>query len=117
MRAAMAHRATRLVPRARSAAEKEQEATGESIFMGVPGISASFRWHGQRIHYRCAGDGPPLVLVHAPDVGACCAEWRRNMEALSHAFTVFAVDLPGYGMSTIEHRPYTADLYIRYLTE
>lgn len=47
--------------------------------------------------YSRAGAGPPLLLLHGLLGGSFC--WRRNMEALSHSHTVFAIDLPGHGES------------------
>jgi pimeloyl-ACP methyl ester carboxylesterase len=61
------------------------------------------------------GFGPPLILVHAPDVGACCVEWRHNIEALAAVYSVFAVDLPGYGLSDIHRGSYTAEMYVQFL--
>src|SRR6266481_605328 len=92
-------------------------ASGASILEGMPGTSASFRWHGERIHYRCMGFGPPLLLVHSPDIGGSCVEWRHNVEALSAVYTVYAVDLPGYGLSDIHKGAYGAELYIGFLTD
>ena len=92
-------------------------ASGASILEGVPGTSASFRWRGERIHYRCMGLGPPLLLVHSPDIGGSCVEWRHNIEALSSAYTVYAVDLPGYGLSDIHKDTYNASLYINFLAD
>ncbi len=109
----MRHRAMQVAPKARNAPEPGP--SGSSIFAGVAGSSASFRWHGERMHYRCAGDGPSIVLVHAPDIGGCCVEWRRNIDSLAAHHTVFAVDLPGYGLSEIQPRAYTAETYIQFL--
>lgn len=52
---------------------------------------------GRQVHYRRAGDGPPLVLVH----GFPGSSWTLEplMEALAGSFTVIAPDLPGYGES------------------
>jgi len=83
----------------------------------MPGASFYYIWHGERIHYRQLGDGPPLVLIHTPDVGASCVEWRRNIEALSVAYSVFAPDLPGYGLSEVRRRPYTAELFVRFISD
>ncbi len=50
-----------------------------------------------RIHYRRAGAGPPLVLLHGyPQTGHM---WRKVMPALAERFTVVAPDLRGYGDS------------------
>jgi pimeloyl-ACP methyl ester carboxylesterase len=53
---------------------------------------------GQRIAYRRAGDGPPLVLLHGNPLDS--REWRRQFDGLSDAFTVVAWDMPGCGKSS-----------------
>jgi pimeloyl-ACP methyl ester carboxylesterase len=53
--------------------------------------------HGRRVHYRCAGSGPPLVLLHA--LGENSYSWGRVVPALAAAHTVIAPDLPGFGDS------------------
>jgi pimeloyl-ACP methyl ester carboxylesterase len=52
---------------------------------------------GHRMRYLRAGSGPPLVLVHG--LMGYSFSFRRNMEALSRKFTVYAIDLPGIGYS------------------
>src|SRR5262245_4291512 len=52
---------------------------------------------GRRIRLLQLGDGPPLVLVHG--FGASADWWLPNMSALAARFTVYAVDLPGFGES------------------
>lgn len=44
-----------------------------------------------------AGEGPPLVLMHG--LAGSGAWWQRNLPALSGAFRVTAIDLPGFGAS------------------
>jgi haloacetate dehalogenase len=52
---------------------------------------------GVRIHYRRAGHGPGMVLLHGfPQTGHC---WRKVMPALAQRWTVLAADLRGYGDS------------------
>ena len=53
---------------------------------------------GLRIAYERAGEGPPLLLLHG-FVGDS-REWRRQIDALSDAFTVVAWDAPGSGRSS-----------------
>ncbi len=63
-------------------------------------MSISTRWlelDGLKIHYQTAGTGPPLVLLHGLLGGSFC--WRDNLEALAQQHTVFALDLPGHGLS------------------
>lgn len=52
---------------------------------------------GLRIRYRRAGSGPPLVLLHGAYEDSRI--WRRQLDALSDQFTVFAWDAPGCGHS------------------
>lgn len=52
---------------------------------------------GLRIRYRRAGQGPPLVLLHGAYEDSRI--WRRQLDALSDEFTVFAWDAPGCGGS------------------
>ncbi|TMC57785.1 MAG: alpha/beta fold hydrolase [Chloroflexota bacterium] len=44
-------------------------------------------------------DAKPLVLLHGFGPGASSFEWRKNIDALSTQFRVFAVDLLGFGLS------------------
>jgi pimeloyl-ACP methyl ester carboxylesterase len=43
------------------------------------------------------GSGPPLLLLHG--LGGSGTWWDRNLPALSAAFSVTTVDLPGFGSS------------------
>jgi pimeloyl-ACP methyl ester carboxylesterase len=111
----MPGRSVKLSPKGISS--DEAAVSGASILEGMPGTSASFRWHGERIHYRCMGFGPPLILIHSPDVGGSCVEWRHNIEALAAVYTVYAIDLPGYGLSDIHKGSYNAEMYIRFVAD
>lgn len=44
------------------------------------------------------GEGPPLVMVHG--FGAGIGLWVNNLEALSQKYTVYAIDVPGFGRSS-----------------
>lgn len=62
------------------------------------------------VHYRVAGDGPAVVLLH--DSPRSSAMHLPQLEALSDQFTVIALDTPGYGRSQPlppEPRPTIAD--------
>lgn len=46
-----------------------------------------------------AGIGPPLVLVHSINAASSAAEMRPLFERCAATRTVFAIDLPGFGLS------------------
>ncbi len=53
-----------------------------------------------RFHYTVSGSGDPVVLVHGG--GVWLYSWRETMEALARSHTVYAVDLPGHGYTTLK---------------
>lgn len=64
----------------------------------IEGSSSSWAHiDGAQMHYAMAGSGPPLVLLHGLLGGSFC--WRFNIPALASSRTVFALDLPGMGLS------------------
>ncbi|CAN6475347.1 unnamed protein product [Victoria cruziana] len=58
-----------------------------------------WRWRGHAINFSQSGigEGPPLLLVHG--FGASIGHWRRNIKVLAEIYTVFAIDLLGFGAS------------------
>ena len=51
----------------------------------------------RQVHYRRAGSGPPVVLLHpSPNSSASMAPFMR---ALAPNFTAIALDTPSYGLS------------------
>ena len=48
-----------------------------------------------RLRYTVAGAGPPLLLIHG--LGASGRWWRQSVPALSSHFSVYLVDLVGFG--------------------
>ena len=59
---------------------------------------------GLQIHYRAAGSGPPLILIHG--IGANIFAWRLVFDQLARDYTVYALDLKGHGLSD---KPSTGD--------
>jgi pimeloyl-ACP methyl ester carboxylesterase len=57
-----------------------------------------------------AGQGPPLLLVHSVNAAASAAEIRPLFDRWRGSRTVFAIDLPGYGLSDRGDRDYTPRL-------
>lgn len=56
------------------------------------------------------GEGRPVILVHTINAAASAAEVRPLFESLSQYRTVYAIDLPGYGLSERADRLYTPRL-------
>jgi pimeloyl-ACP methyl ester carboxylesterase len=63
-----------------------------------------------RVSYFVAGEGPPLLLIHSVNAAASCAEVRPLYEHFRAWRTVYALDLPGFGLSERSDHPYTIEL-------
>ena len=68
---------------------------------------------GLPIHYLAAGEGPPLVLLHA--LGESALDWRWVLPALAHTNRVYAPDLPGFGYSAKPSADYSPDFFARFV--
>jgi pimeloyl-ACP methyl ester carboxylesterase len=55
-----------------------------------------------RCHYVKIGQGPSIILIHGG--GTWSYTWRYNLDELAKHFTVYAVDMPGFGLTTVEDR-------------
>jgi pimeloyl-ACP methyl ester carboxylesterase len=51
------------------------------------------------IHYQQCGEGPPAILLHG--LGGSTADWSETMPALAGAYRLYALDLPGFGLSPV----------------
>ncbi|QIO21092.1 alpha/beta fold hydrolase [Haloarcula sp. JP-L23] len=56
---------------------------------------------GARIHYRAAGDGHPVVLLHGGIIDAAHVSWPPVFDRLAPEYYVLAPDLLGYGESDL----------------
>ncbi|MGH8457823.1 MAG: alpha/beta fold hydrolase, partial [Nevskiales bacterium] len=70
----------------------------------------------QDIHYRDAGHGPPLILLHANPGDS--RDYDSIVDELARFFRVLRVDWPGYGGSPAPEPPELAgaSLYLKVLT-
>ncbi|MCP4715028.1 MAG: alpha/beta hydrolase [Deltaproteobacteria bacterium] len=57
---------------------------------------------GKKIHYTKTGKGPALILVHG--FGGGLFVWDKLIPLLSDNFTLYAIDLPGFGLSEKPHK-------------
>jgi pimeloyl-ACP methyl ester carboxylesterase len=60
---------------------------------------------GVKIHYEVAGQGPPLVFVHANPFDRRL--WTYQVARFSQQFTTINVDIRGYGFSDKPETPFT----------
>jgi pimeloyl-ACP methyl ester carboxylesterase len=63
------------------------------------------RANGLDIYYEKAGQGPPLLLIHALPFNHNL--WQYQVASLSDRFTTYAVDLRGWGRSAKPTAPFT----------
>lgn len=85
--------------------------------VSLGGREGRFDWQGQEIWFSQQGSGPPLLLVHAPQVGGSSLEWLANVKGLARGHAIYALDLLGFGQSAKPLLHYTGDLYARLLRD
>ena len=68
---------------------------------------------GLNTHYLTAGEGPPLVLLHA--LGESAFDWRWVLLTLAHTHRVYAPDLPGFGYSAKPAADYSPAFFARFV--
>ncbi|GCE14152.1 alpha/beta fold hydrolase [Tengunoibacter tsumagoiensis] len=80
----------------------------------LEGDASTYTWKYGQIFYKRAGNAelPPLVLLHTPEIGGSSYEMRYLIKELAHAYQVYALDLPGFGLSDRPALEYTAETYI-----
>ena len=61
------------------------------------GYEKYMTFNGARIRYSVLGSGPVVVLLHG--LGGFLETWGLNMYPLSNHCKVYAIDLPGHGLS------------------
>src|SRR4051794_26150635 len=80
--------------------------------------SRYYTWRRRhQVHYRRRGLGDPLLLVHNIYAGASGEEFAHKGDGLARHFTVYAVDLLGFGDSAAPWMKYTAGLYVDLLRD
>lgn len=80
------------------------------------GEVSTFGWRFGDIYYAKKGKGEPVLLLHGTETGSSAYEWRSMIGTLAESYTVYAIDLPGYGRSDKEKMLYTNYLYVDAVT-
>jgi 4,5:9,10-diseco-3-hydroxy-5,9,17-trioxoandrosta-1(10),2-diene-4-oate hydrolase len=70
---------------------------------------------GIEICYEIMGKGDNLLLVHGNGIGR--PVWDNLVPDLSKYYTVYALDLPGFGCSDMPDIPYNVPFYAEYLNK
>jgi pimeloyl-ACP methyl ester carboxylesterase len=71
---------------------------------------------GTRVHYRIEGSGPPLVLVHG--VMAQLQTWDGWVDRLAQHFTMYRLDVPGFGLTgPAATRNYTPEYSLQFFEQ
>ena len=81
----------------------------------LPGDIAYYDWIYGKVAYYRLGQGTPLLLVHTPNAGGCAWEWRKVFPELANHFTVYAIDLLGFGLSEKPDIAYSGRMYAELL--
>jgi len=79
------------------------------------GESCELLWRGHRVAYTRRGRGEPVLLLHGIYAGASSNEWRHTVDSLAERYTVFTVDLIGFGRSDRPRLRYTPAFYQAFL--
>jgi pimeloyl-ACP methyl ester carboxylesterase len=66
---------------------------------------------GLALHYLVEGRGPAVVLLHG--LGGFAESWRHNVTHLARQATVYALDLPGFGLSGKPRATYHLPFFVR----
>lgn len=69
------------------------------------------------IYQDTAATGTPLLLIHSINAAGSAYEMKPLFEALRQERPVYALELPGFGMSERAERPYSARLYAQVIGE
>lgn len=77
----------------------------------------TYCWKYGNVNYEKTGSGQPLILIHSLYAGSSLAEWKKAAKSLSKFYTVYNIDLPGYGHSEKPKMTYAAFTYAAFLND
>ena len=81
------------------------------------GEQGTLEWRGHRLAYTTMGSGPPVLLLHSVGLWSWSFEWRHTVDALADRYSVFALDLLGFGRSDRPRTTYSARLYLALIAD
>ena len=83
----------------------------EPVEQPLPGDLGYYDWIYGRVAFYRMGRGEPLLLIHNPNAGGSSWEWRKIFPDLANHFTVYALDLLGFGLSERPNVPYSGRMF------
>jgi pimeloyl-ACP methyl ester carboxylesterase len=83
----------------------------------IGGEEGGWSWRGRRISFTKRGEGPALLLIHSIHAAAWSFEWRHNVDYLARDYTVYTIDLLGFGRSDRPPIRYTSRTYISLISD
>jgi pimeloyl-ACP methyl ester carboxylesterase len=88
--------------------------TPQPLVSLLPGDDHLYKWTRGQIFYKVYGNiaAPPLLLLHAPGIGASSYEMLPIMERLAPHYRLYAPDLLGSGLSDAPDIDYNADVFV-----
>ncbi len=94
-------------------------ATPQPLESALEGERHLFRFREGDVFYTVRGPAgaPPVLLLHSVHLSASSFEWRKNLNALSQNFRVYAPDLLGFGLSDRPAIDYSADVYVHLVSD
>lgn len=79
--------------------------------------SLCYKWRLGDIHYTKKGKGKPVLLVHDLSPSSSGIEWEALSSKLIEHYTVYTIDLLGFGRSEKPNLTYTNYLYVQLLSD
>lgn len=76
-----------------------------------------YDWKFGKIRYIKKGKGDPILLLHDTKSYSGINEWLKNIDILSDHYTVYAIDLLGYGYSNKPNLSYNSYLYVSLIND
>lgn len=77
----------------------------------------TYSWRLGNVQYTKFGDGKPILLIHNLYPCSSGYEWNRIVSALAQDFTVYTLDLLGYGNSEKPNMTYTNYVYVQLISD
>lgn len=76
-----------------------------------------FEWRFGKVYYTKSGQGTPILLIHDLDASQSSYEFKSLIKKLEKKYTVYTIDLIGFGKSDKPKITYTNFLFVQLVTD